>query len=124
MRYVRLYATSDGGSKFEDVEVVGQPSHVVDGVPPLILSPPFPVSALVFVEMPKEAVDFHPDVAHVAPRRQWVIVLSGQAEVTASNGDRRQFGPGDAVLVEDTVGQGHVTTPLTPDLRIVMIPVA
>jgi hypothetical protein len=124
MRYVRIYATADGGSKFEDVEIEVEARHVVEGVPPLMLFRPFPVSALIFVELPKEPVGFQPDVAHVAPRRQWVIPLSGRAEVIASNGDRRQLGPGDAVLVEDTVGKGHVTTPLTLDFRFVMIPVA
>jgi quercetin dioxygenase-like cupin family protein len=72
------------------------------------------------VEQPKEATDWH---AHV-PRRQWVIVLSGRVEVTTSDGERRQFGPGAFVLVEDIVGKGHVSTPLTPDYSFVMIPVA
>ena len=41
LRYVRIYSTDDGESRFEDVEVVGDPTHIVDGVPPLLVSGPF-----------------------------------------------------------------------------------
>jgi hypothetical protein len=83
MRYVRVYATPDCGSKFEDVEVEGTATRVVDGVPPLLVSGAFPVNALLFVEQPQGAADWQ---AHPAPRRQWVIPLAGRAEVITSSG--------------------------------------
>ena len=46
---------------------------------------------------------------HTAPRRQFVIVLSGQLEIGLGDGSKHVFGPGDARLVEDTTGQGHTT---------------
>ncbi|MEI7744871.1 MAG: cupin domain-containing protein, partial [Chloroflexota bacterium] len=46
---------------------------------------------------------------HPAPRRQWVVMLRGAVEATTSNGEARVFGPGVAVLVEDTSGRGHRT---------------
>ena len=35
------------------------------------------------------------------------FVLSGEWEVTASDGESRRFAAGDALLVEDTTGKGH-----------------
>jgi len=46
---------------------------------------------------------------HPAPRRQFVIILSGQLEIGLGDGLKHIFGPGDARLVEDTTGQGHTT---------------
>ena len=40
------------------------------------------------------------------PRRQFVIILSGQLEIGLGDGSKHVFGPGDARLVEDTTGQG------------------
>jgi hypothetical protein len=121
LHYVRIYALGDGASKFEDVEVEGDPRHVVDGVPPLLLSGPYNVTNLVFVEQPANAADWE---AHVAPRRQWLIVMVGRVAVTVSDGERREFGPGDVLFADDIRGEGHVSTPLTPDFKFAMIPAA
>ncbi|HCT78762.1 MAG TPA: hypothetical protein DGT23_19815 [Micromonosporaceae bacterium] len=88
-------------------------------MPPLLLSGPFPGQGITFVEQPADAEDWEP---HVAPRRQWVVVLTGRAAVTVSTGERREVGPGDVLLFEDTSGEGHVSTPLTRDLSFAMIP--
>jgi uncharacterized cupin superfamily protein len=120
VRYVRIYSAEDGGSRFEDIEVQGEPTHIVDGVPPLLVSGPFPVHAALFVAQPKDATDWR---AHVSPRRQWAILLSGRVAVTTTDGERREFGPGDVILAEDTTGQGHLSTPLTADVTFVMLPV-
>jgi hypothetical protein len=121
MRYVRVSTAGDGSSKFEDLELKGVATHIVAGVPPLLVSNPLPVGALLFVEQPKDATDWE---AHVAPRQQWVILLSGRVEVTTSDGKRREFHPGAVLLFEDTTGTGHLATPLTDDVCFVMIPVA
>jgi quercetin dioxygenase-like cupin family protein len=55
----------------------------------------------------KQFIDWHP-----APRRQWVIILSGELEIGLGDGTFRRFGPGDARLVEDTTGRGHTTRTL------------
>jgi quercetin dioxygenase-like cupin family protein len=121
MRYLRVYAGDDGGSRFEDVELEGTPTRIADGIPPLLVSGPFACSGIMFVEEPKEASDWEP---HVAPRKQWIIVLSGRSAITTSDGQRREVGPGDVILAQDTTGRGHLTTPLTADGRFAMIPVA
>jgi hypothetical protein len=53
--------------------------------------------------------DWGGDVPHPAPVRQFLVVLVGRAEITASDGSSRQFDPGDLVLIEDTSGKGHST---------------
>jgi len=75
----------------------------------------------MFVEQPKEASDW---TAHVAPRKQWLIGISGRVAITTSDGQCREVGPGDVILAEDTTGRGHLSTPLTADVRFAMIPVA
>lgn len=62
---------------------------------------------------------------HVGPRRQFVITLSGRAELEVANGKKVQVGPGHINLIEDTTGKGHITHNIGPDDRIVVtIPLA
>jgi len=82
------------------------------------VSGPFACTGVTFVEQLKDASDWQ---AHVAPQKQWVIVLSGRVAITTSDGVRRDVGAGDVVLAVDTTGQGHLSTPLTPNLRFAMI---
>ena len=49
---------------------------------------------------------------HPAPQRQFVVILSGQLEISFEDGSKKVFGPGDAWLVEDTTGVGHTTVAL------------
>jgi uncharacterized cupin superfamily protein len=44
---------------------------------------------------------------HDAPRRQYVITLSGTLEFTTRDGETFRLGPGDVLLAEDTAGGGH-----------------
>jgi quercetin dioxygenase-like cupin family protein len=62
---------------------------------------------------------------HVGPRRQFVITLSGRAELTVENGKKVAVGPGHINLIEDTTGKGHITQNVGPEDRIVVtIPLA
>ena len=51
-----------------------------------------------------------------------MILLRGRMAIQVSDGERREAGPGAIVLVEDTEGEGHLSTPLTDDVMFVMIP--
>lgn len=57
---------------------------------------------------------------HVGPRRQFVITLSGRAELEVAGGKKVAVGPGHINLIEDTTGKGHITHNLGPDDRIVV----
>jgi quercetin dioxygenase-like cupin family protein len=46
---------------------------------------------------------------HCAPRRQYTITLSGEAEIEVGDGTVKRIGPGDVILAEDLTGQGHIT---------------
>ncbi len=45
---------------------------------------------------------------HTAPRRQYVIILSGQLEIGLGDGSKQVFGPGDARLVDVEVEEAEV----------------
>ena len=51
------------------------------------------------------AMEWHP-----APRRQIVIHLAGQLEIQLEDGTTHRYGPGDARLMEDLTGKGHLTS--------------
>lgn len=105
MRYVRIYADDLGETHFEDVELHGttRQSPVSTGISEY--ADAIPVEAAVF----RRVVAAHPAEPHVAPCRQFAVHLEGRTEVEVSDGEVRLFGPGDVVLLEDTVGKGHVT---------------
>jgi quercetin dioxygenase-like cupin family protein len=118
MRYVRLAVTVDGGSEFVDAVLDDEVRTVAEGVPPLRVAGPYQASQIMFVVQSGEAADWH---HHVAPRRQWIILQTGKMAITTSDGERREFGPGDAVVVEDTTGAGHLSTPLTDNVTFVAV---
>jgi hypothetical protein len=62
---------------------------------------------------------------HTAPRRQYVITLSGYAELEVAGGKKISLGPGSIDLVEDTTGKGHITRTLgTEDRVTIQIPIS
>lgn len=95
MGVFRLYTDNDGTSHIEDQSLASHP----------MLTSPQAAAHIVFNQLPTGTfIDWHP-----APRRQYVIILSGQLEIGLGDGTVRRFGPGDARLVEDTTGRGHTT---------------
>ena len=91
----RLYTGNDGQSHVEYIELAKAPNWAQG----------LAVTQITFQEQPVGSfLDWHP-----APRRQFVIILSGQLEIGLGDGTKQVFGPGDARLVEDTTGQGHTT---------------
>jgi hypothetical protein len=105
MRVTRIYADLSGESHFEDIEIGLSPIDFAPPAPPLHVSSPVIAAQMVFVELPPGWLDdWHP-----APRRQYWIGILGAVEVTVSDGETRQFGPGSVALLEDLLGKGHVT---------------
>jgi hypothetical protein len=112
----RLYADEDGETHLEDVAVAAGERRAVSGAL-VALSDLIPVAGLEF----RIVVEDHPgDEPHNAPRRQFIITLAGDHEVTVSDGETRAFGPGSVVLVEDIVGKGHLTRLTGPPPRITL----
>ena len=95
MGIYRLYSGDDGQSHLEELKIADNPG----------LSEAIAVSTITFRHWePGHFIDWHP-----APRRQYIISLSGNIEIGLGDGSSHTFGPGDARLVEDTTGQGHTT---------------
>lgn len=100
MQYFRIYTDSDGETHFEDIDITmhmqanrSEYSDLYEG------------SGVIFRRTPSDQnADWHP-----APRRQFVITLSGEAEIVASDGEVRRVGPGSIMLADDTTGKGHIT---------------
>ena len=62
---------------------------------------------------------------HTASRRQYVITLSGHAELVLSGGQTIQVGPGSIELAEDLTGKGHITRTVgTEDRVVIVIPIS
>jgi hypothetical protein len=62
---------------------------------------------------------------HTAPRRQYVITLSGRGEIELSDGKKISLGPGRILLLEDLTGKGHISRGVGTEERIsVIIPLA
>src|SRR5580704_9285971 len=57
---------------------------------------------------------------HRAPRRQYVITLSGRGEIEVAGGKKISVGPGHIDLVEDTTGKGHITKVLGTEDRVTL----
>jgi quercetin dioxygenase-like cupin family protein len=57
---------------------------------------------------------------HRAPRRQYVITLSGRGEIEAAGGKKISVGPGHIDLVEDTTGKGHITRVVGTEDRVTL----
>ena len=91
----RIYTGEDGNSHWEAISLDKTQDWGTN----------LPASHIVFREDPAgKFQDWHP-----APRRQFVIILSGSLEIGFGDGTKKIFGPGDARLVEDTTGKGHTT---------------
>ena len=95
MGIYRLYSGNDGESHMVELDLASQPDltklHGAKGV--------------VFrSSMPGHFTDWH-----TAPRRQYVITLSGEAEIGLGDGTVQHLGPGDVNLAEDLTGHGHTT---------------
>ena len=101
--YTRLYSDQDGESHFEDLTVE---LTAVDYAPP--------APALLFADLGAAAhaaflggpADWEGEW-HRSSGRRLFVVITGQWEIEASDGEKRSFGPNDVLLVEDTTGTGH-----------------
>jgi hypothetical protein len=98
MKFYRLYAGEDGQSHFQELDS-SQTSEFFNSTRP--------AKGLLFRN------GFAPHIVnwHRAPRRRWVITLSGNVDIGLGDGTSMTFGPGDAFLAEDMTGQGHTATP-------------
>jgi hypothetical protein len=107
IKMTRIYTGNDGLSHAEEISMKLSGGGVSDMIK---------ASGAQFSRRPPgPASDWH-----VGPRRQFVITLSGRAELEVAGGKKVAVAPGHITLIEDTTGKGHITQNLGPDDRIVV----
>jgi quercetin dioxygenase-like cupin family protein len=105
MKYVTLYLDKEDKSHFKDETVEFKQNNFAPPAPPVGLSDFATTSQFVFFKIPVGWFgDWHP-----APKKQFFCCLQGTVELTAGDGEKRVFQPGDVFLLEDTQGKGHTT---------------
>lgn len=57
---------------------------------------------------------------HLAPKQQFIIYLSGKAEITTSKGEKRTFQSGDILFAADLTGKGHKSNMLEEGQAIIV----
>ena len=83
----RMYADENGDTTWEPIDLE-QHAEWLKG---------FDAKTIKFGKRPPNVVqDWHP-----APARQFVIILSGQLQITYPDGSKRVFGPGEARLMDN-----------------------
>lgn len=100
MKITRIYASEDGESHFEDIDIPLKDAGDIGR-----LSDRTPVKSIIFREN-DATYDYD---WHHAPQRQYVIMLDGEIEIETSDGEKRTFNGGDIILAEDITGRGHRT---------------
>jgi len=119
MPYVRIVSNEAGETRFVDDATDLMDGDFAPPAPPLGLSPATDAEQVRFIGAPP-GWDSPP---HPAPRRQWIVMVRGAVEAITSDGESRRFGPGSAVLLEDTRGEGHRTRVIgdEPWLAVVVV---
>jgi hypothetical protein len=116
IKITRIYTGPDGKTKAEELEVPlkaqGRGTE---------LSQTVPATSVQFRRTNQDYyIDWHP-----APRRQFVVTLSGESEIELEGGKKLRLGPGHILLAEDTTGQGHISRAVGSRDRIsLFIPLA
>ena len=99
-KVTRVFADENGESYFEDITIPLKENGEIGFLSELI-----PATGVIFREvLPTYDYDFHN-----APHRQYTVLLDGRIEIETSLGEKREFGGGEILLMEDTTGKGHKT---------------
>jgi hypothetical protein len=117
MTYTRIYTGTDGETHLQDVELdLREAGHAS------LTSTMFAAKGVIF--RTSQSSDYFVDW-HNAPRRQFVVNLTGEVEITVSDGESRRFGPGSILLAEDVTGKGHISKGIgSAERRSLFIPLA
>mgnify|MGYP002630793378 FL=1 len=113
----RIYTGADGQTHVEDYEMPLSAQNNGSGTD---LSEIQTAQSIQFRRnSPEYFIDWHN-----APRRQYVITLSGESEIEFGDGTKVRLYPGHILLAEDTTGQGHISRAIGDEDRLsIFVPV-
>ena len=114
MKCLRIYATPDGESHFGEVDIAMTLTRSFPDGAPVEHSARYEASRSAFYEASRVRFVHIPAGAreadfHKPPGRLLQIWLDGEVEFETSDGETRRVAAGNAVLVEDTHGKGHIS---------------
>ncbi len=105
----RIFTGSDNQTHAQEIDVKLSPGGSSGE-----LSEMLKVTGLQFRrQAPNYFSDWHP-----APRRQYVITLSGRGEIELVGGQKIPLGPGHILLAEDVTGKGHISRGVGTEDRV------
>ena len=104
MQIVRVYSGNDGESHFEDLSP-DQFAEIVNNV------------GEGDVNLGRRPSPSFSDY-HTAPRRQYVVNMSGIAEFEVADGTVKRLFPGDVLVAEDLTGHGHIARSIGEEFRV------
>lgn len=116
VKCLRIYATPDGESHFDEVETPTKKVSVHPEATPFDVTASYPASRVRFTRIPAgmRQVDWH-----TVRDRVLTVRLDGSVEYETSDGEVRKVAAGEFVLVEDTHGKGHLSRH-SPDSQLVL----
>ena len=103
MQITEIYADYTGETHFRDVSVSLALRDFAPPSAPMGVSSDTPLTTGVFLELPP---GWDPEY-HASPRPQWVVVLGGCLNITATDGTTTAFRPGDVFFLNDQNSKGH-----------------
>lgn len=102
MKCLRIYATPDGESHFDEIELPTTKRSVV----PFDVTGSYPASRVRITHIPEGMREV---AWHRVPEPVLTVRLDGSVEYETSDGELRQVSAGSFVLVMDTHGKGHLS---------------
>lgn len=106
MRCLRIYATPDGASHFDEVELPTTKRSVHPDAVPFEVSASYQASRVRLTRIPAGMREV---AWHTVPEPVLTVRLDGSVEYETSDGEVRHVQAGSFVLVEDTHGKGHLS---------------
>ena len=118
MRCLRIYATPDGESHFDEIDIPTTKRSILPDTAPFELSPHYPASRIRFTRIPAGMSEVG---RHTVPERILTVRLNGSVEYETSDGKVRRVPAGSFVLVEDTHGKGHISRHSAEEQSVIWI---
>lgn len=102
--FVRIFSDADGNSHFEDGMFPVNIIKLQSGEEARIHNVAVEGNASMLMLQPGAFEDWHP-----SPASQMMVIIQGEAEVGASDGELRYLTPGTIFVMDDNAGKGHTT---------------